>query len=856
MVKLLPAIVLLALAVVSARCSFGQSINSGTITGQVTDPSGAFIAGAKVRLNNPVTGFEQTAVTDTNGAFRFNSVPVNNYRLEISSAGFNTVQQNVDVRNSVPVAANVTLNIASASSTVTVQATAAAVETDTAAHQDVDSSAFAKLPDFSPAAGLSDAITYSTGAVAADANGFFHPLGDHAQTTFVIDGQPVSDQQSKLFSTQIPLNALQGMELITGSPDAQYGDKTSLVVNATTRSGLGATQPFGSFDASWGSFATYTASATLGFGTPTFGNFLAVNISRSGRFLDTPEFLPIHDIGNNGSVFDRIDWQLGPQDILHLDLFAARNWFQVPNSYDQLTQDQKQRVMSWSVAPGYQHTFNAHTLLTVNPFVRRDQLNYYPSRDPFDDTPVTASQNRVLMNYGVKADLSFTHGHHDIKVGTQIQQTRLLENFEFAVTDPTYNPVCLDSAGNPLLLPDVTNPSGCAAVNAVPNPNLLPGIVPYDLTRGGSPFNFHATHNINEYAFYIQDTITLGPLTINAGLREDQYDGVVSANGVQPRLGLSYLLHKNTVLRASYARTFETPFNENLLLSSAAGTGGLAENLFGSVSTPIRPGNRNDFDTGFQQGVGKWLIIDADYFWKFTHNAYDFDVLFNTPITFPISWHNSKVDGVSGRLSTINLHGFQAYMTFGHTRARYFPPETGGLIALGGIPDGVFRIDHDQAYQQNVNMRYQRHKNEEWIDFTWRFDSGLVVSGVPDVASALTLTPSQQVDIGFACNGVAATLQAPIRTCNGTGTSTLLTLPQTGTENDDHNPDRVKPHNLFDIGVGTDNLLHKETGPRWTLRFTVENATNKVALYNFLSTFSGTHFIGPRTYQATAGYIF
>ncbi len=202
-------------------------------------------------------------------------------------------------------------------------------------------------------------------------------------------------------------------------------------------------------------------------------------------------------------------------------MFTARNWFQVPNSYDQLTQDQKQRVQSWSIAPGYQHTFNAHTLLTVNPFVRRDELNYYPSRDPFDDTPVTASQNRILMNYGVKADLAFTHGHHDIKVGTQIQQTRLLENFQFAITDPDYNLVCLDSEGNPLLLPGVTNPQECSVTNPsyVPNPNLLPGIVPYDLTRGGVPFNFHATHNINEYAFYIQDTITLGKLTIDAGLR-------------------------------------------------------------------------------------------------------------------------------------------------------------------------------------------------------------------------------------------------------------------------------------------------------------------------------------------------
>ena len=245
MVKLLRVIRLMA--VLSAACAFGQSINSGTVSGQVADPSGALIAGAKVRLTNPVTGFEQMVVTDTSGTFRFNSVPVNNYHLEVSSSGFNTVQQNVDVRNSVPVVANIALNIATEASTVTVQATAAAVETDTAAHQDVDSSAFSKLPVFSPGAGLSDAITYSTGAVAADANGFFHPLGDHAQTTFVIDGQPMSDQQSKLFSTQIPLNALQGMELITGSPDAQYGDKTSLVVNATTRSGLGATKPFGSY---------------------------------------------------------------------------------------------------------------------------------------------------------------------------------------------------------------------------------------------------------------------------------------------------------------------------------------------------------------------------------------------------------------------------------------------------------------------------------------------------------------------------------------------------------------------------------------------------------------------------------
>jgi len=86
--------------------------------------------------------------------------------------------------------------------------------------------------------------------------------------------------------------------------------------------------------------------------------------------------------------------------------------------------------------------------------------------------------------------------------------------------------------------------------------------------------------------------------------------------------------------------------------------------------------------------------------------------------------------------------------------------------------------------------------------------------------------------------------------------STLLTLPQTGQENDDHNPDRVKARNLFDIAVGTDNLLRTETRNKVTLRLSVENLTNKVALYNFLSTFSGTHYVTPRTYQAMIGYAF
>jgi outer membrane receptor for Fe3+-dicitrate len=387
-------------------------------------------------------------------------------------------------------------------------------------------------------------------------------------------------------------------------------------------------------------------------------------------------------------------------------------------------------------------------------------------------------------------------------------------------------------------------------------------LIPFDLSRGGSLFQYHAKHNINQYAAYIQDSITLGNLLLNVGLRGDTYYGLTQDSAAEPRVGFAYNVKKtSTVLRAAYSRTFETPFNENLLLSSASGlTNGVAEAVLGVNSTPaIQPGHRHQYNVGFEQAIAKYVLIDADYFWKNTLNAYDFSVLQNTTITFPISWNRSKVDGVTGRISTTNIHGFTAYWAAGHNRARYFPPQTGGLLNTAAVPPGVFRIDHDQEFQSTLVARYQRPHNAEYISVSWQYESGLVVSGVPDVATAVsTLTPAQQVDIGLACDGVRATLAAPFgpsTPCN-IGTSTLLTLPQTGTENDDHNPDRVKPRNVFNLQVGTDNLLHVEGPRRITASVQVENLTNQVALYNFLSTFSGTHFLQPRSVVARIGFMF
>jgi hypothetical protein len=835
-----------------AKTLSAESVASGTVEGSVVDPTAAVVVGASVEIRNPLTGFVQTAVTDAMGTFRFTNIPFNPYHIQVTQTGFATAAQDVNVRTTVPIPIKIMLTVAGISESVKVEVgTEDILENVPYAHADVDVLTLDKLPIFSPASGLSDAIILSSPGVVADSNGFFHPLGDHAQTSFSVDGQPISDQQSKAFSTQIPVNAIQNMEIVTGTPNAEFGDKTSLVVNATTRSGLGLTRPRGAIVAEYGSFGTPSFEANMGVGGKRAGWFIAANGLRSGRFLDTPEFNPAHSIGNNENTFNRFDFIPNNKDALHVNFFVARNWFQIPNTLDQPDQDQRQKVVTFNLAPGYQHTLNSKTLLTINPFVRQDRVHYYPSPDPANDSPATLSQDRKLVNWGARGDVSYSASRHNVKIGGQIMQTRLTENFGLGITDFTFNAVCNNRAGEPQELPAVRTTAGCAPRGLVPNPDFNPDFLPFDLTRGGSSFPFAGNGNVNEYAAYVQDTVTLGNLSLNPGLRLTHYDGVgiIKDTQVEPRLGLSYLIRPSgTVLRAGYAHTMETPYNENLLVALSPDAAFLVNAFSEEGGAPIKPGSRNQFNLGVQQALSRYVQIEGDYFWKFTDNAYDFGVLFNTPIAFPISWEKSKLDGISLRVSTTNIKGFQWYTTVGHNRARFFP--------VDGNP---FRIDHDQKFQQTTNVRYQWRANGPWAAFTWRYDNGLVAGDVADLDSVLGLSAAEQSAIGLSCGSNAATPdnQLTSRECNeGNLNATRVRIPAPGTADDDHNPPRVAPRHLFDIGFGTDNLFAQKDHSHVTARFTVSNFTNKIALYNFHSTFSGTHFVAPRTYTGAIGFVF
>jgi Carboxypeptidase regulatory-like domain len=816
-----------AIAVIGVTAAGAQGLGgAGTVEGLVKDPTGAPMVAVSVDISNAVTGFKRSTTTDAAGKFAFRNLAPNPYHLVIAAQGFARAERDADVRSGVPVEIEVALDVAGTTESVSVVGHSEdLLERDPTAHTDIDQSLIRKLP-LESSSGLNQVITMASPGVVADSNGFFHPVGDHAQTQFSIDNQPVSDQQSRVYSNQISPDAVQSMEVITGVAPAEYGDKSSLVVHIVTKSGLDQPKPFGDVSFGYGSFQSPTLDANIGGGSHAAGNFLSLSGLRTDRFLDPPEFQALHDRGTSASVFDRLDAKVGQFGTFHLNVQGAQSSFDVPNTLDQndAGQDQHQKIRTFNVAPGYSQVIGGRTLVTANMFVRQDHLNYTPSADPFGDSPASVSQDRKLTNIGVKADVAHTAGRHNVKAGATIGATKLNEQFTIGFTDPSFD----DPA----------------------SPDFDPALLPYDLTRGGQPLAYAQAATIKQQAAYVQDDIKAGNATFKLGVRVDRYDGLTTDTLVQPRLGLSYAVPgSNTVLRASYGRTLETPYNENLLLSSGIGLGG----VFGDGQI-LEPGRRNQGEFGIQQSLGRVAVVDFGYFVKRTHNAYDFGVLFDTPIVFPISWDHSKIDGFTGRLNIVEHKGFSAFVVMAHTNAIFSPPGNGGIL-LEEAP-GDFRIDHDQKFNSTANVQYVFNRAiGAWGALSWRYDSGLVAGAVGSIDDALALTGDQQAAIGFFCGGQVATPAAPITDCASGGGATRLRIPAEGTEDDVTNPPRIAPRHLFDLGLGADNLFHGDK-TRVKLRVSVVNVANKEALYNFLSTFTGTHFVTPRAYQVQFGVSF
>jgi hypothetical protein len=646
----------------------------------------------------------------------------------------------------------------------------------TGTRAEINAASLDKLPFATESRGIEAALLSFPG-FAANANGAIHPRGAHNQMTYVIDGVPIGDQLTGGFASALDASIAKHIQLFTGDIPAEFGAKVSGVAAITTQSGLGQ-KAFGSVQLSGGQFGALGNSIQGGGQWKRLGYFGSLTIRESKRFLDAVSTQNLHNGGNAERVFTRLDYQLGAGEFLRVNLMAGRSSFQLANlrSQHQNGQDQRQLLRDYSASASYQRTLSARTTVEAVASYRANLAHLFASPG---DTPVTASQARRLATTYLAARADHQHGAHGLRAGVEYQRFPIKEDFTFGVTDPEFDPV--------------------------------PALRPFDLTRGGVLFRFHERGRGSLASGYAQDRVRWKRFLFSLGGRYDVYRFLARGTQLQPRMGVSFSVDETgTVFRASYNRIYQTPVNENLLLSNSPNaireTGAGAQIL-------IHPERQNVYEAGVQQALWGKAGLNVMYFHKSIRDLHDNDNFFNTGVIFPTSLARANVNGAEMKLTAPAIAHFAGWVSLTHYHAVVTPPFTGGLFlgsnAIQALSAGPFVIDHDQKLGMQTVVQYGPRRGV-WTSWSIRYDSGLV---------------SNRSD--------------PAEVARDPDYADLL--PYVNLSSD---PPRVRPRVLIDASVGIENRRDRK---RWEIVAQVTNIANVTALYNFQSTFVGTRLVQPRS---------
>ncbi len=791
-VRLLSAVGLgLVLAVPQAQAQV-----TTVIRGVVLDAQDASVPGATVALRQPSSGLERVAVTNAQGRFELPNLPIGTHDLTVTLDGFTPTMQRVVVATGAPADVTLRLAVATLTDSVVVRPTETAVDDITSGTRHaVSITRIERLPVAAASRGL-EAVLVGFPGFAQNANGAIHPRGAHNQMTYVIDGLPISDQLTGAFANALDVGVVQTAELMTGNIPAEFGGKVSGVAVLGSRSGLGTGRAStGSVSLAAGGFGTAQGSLQWGGERGRVGYFGSLTSMTTNRFLDQVSRNNLHNDGEVVRGFARADLRLTERDTLRLHAMGGTSRFELANLRSQQAagQDQQQRLGDLSVWSAYLRPLGTASTIDVTVGARTTSAELRPSAG---DTPVTAEQDRRLSTFTAQARYTRQAGRLGLRAGTDAQVFPVRERFAMALTSPGLN------------------------VPGAPGYNAA--LTAHDLTRGGTPFRFDEARRGTHVSAFAQSTLQLGDVTVNAGVRHDEYHFLVEGRQLQPRVGVSYrVAGRDFVLRASYNRNYQTPPNENLLLSNSDAAGALAPEsvraALGQATRAIRPERQDVFEGGTQFSVGRRVTVDGAVYRKVSLDQQDNNNFFDTGIIFPTTLAKLRVTGVEGRATLLPVGGLSGSLSVTSSRAIATPPFTGGLFlgqeAVDLLSAGPFPIDHDQRLSVHATAGYDP-AGPWWISATTRYDSGLVAN------------PSDPGEV--AADPDFADLLPYVNLTEGTP--------------------RVRPRTIVDVAAGFD--LTRAKGQRtWGLQVQATNLTNRTALYNFQSVFVGTRLVQPRTFS-------
>jgi outer membrane receptor protein involved in Fe transport len=750
----------------------------GSAFGSVADVDGARIPNAMITLDGLLSARHVETATDERGEFRFDNIPYGTYVLHVRASGFQSMLAQLVIASNVPVRMPVQLKVAATDSTVTVQATDILNHETPRTETIIDETVIKLEPTVVRRDGLQSLISTTPGW-SSENDGLMHIRGVDDGVLYVVGGVPTPDRVDGLFAGSFNTDAISSLDIISGNIPAEFGDRSGAIILIQPKSGLDS-RIKGTLSLGAGSFDSHDVSSTLGVGTKRWGVFFASSGHQSERFLDPVDPRNFNNDGGDVSLELHADWHITQSDLVRLAGTLQGGKFRVPNNELQQVagQRQYQGVRHNHESIFWQHIWSPETVSHVAYFRNFFRSSLLPSAF---DTPLTAGQNRHQTRQGVLASVTHSRHGHNIKGGVELSRVSVAELFSFAVTDP-----------------DAAERAGISDEAQV-----------FTLD---SPFEFADRVTRWTEAVYLQDDFSpFRNFTVNAGVRYDHSNLLVSDSQVSPRIGAVYYFPKtHTALRGSFNRLYMPPQVENLLIASSPQARALSPFEAFSGGADIKPETLSAWEVGLSQELPKKLRLNAAYWWRHFRNIDDPNVFLGTTIVFPNSVARAEAQGLDVGMDVTLQHGVSAYMSYTNNIIKEIGPINGGLflddhfLTIG--PGTRFAPDHDQRNIASFGLTYAAKKHGLWASFTGRYESGVPIE-LPDLDQ-----------------------------------NQLMSLPGANLVNFDTG--RVKPWYVLGWSGGAD-LVHKE---QFVLgvKLDIQNVEDRPFVFNWGNPFSGTHFGYPR----------
>lgn len=531
-----------------------------------------------------------------------------------------------------------------------------------------------------------------------------HIRQDHDNMQFRIDGVPIPDSVSSVFTDVISPRTWERADIILGGPEAQFGNKTAAVIDVTTKSG---TQPgFGSAQFFGGSNETLNPAVEYG-GTvgSTFRYYLQNSFTSTNRGINPPTLgkTIFHDQSNRNQTFLRGDWQADNQNSMTWLFLNSIAKYQIPTQPDLMPNstivgliqgndpgfepvksqdvDEHQKETNQYSHVVWRHDWSTNQYFSLAGYFRHsratfetDPLNVLAfTQDP--DEPFSAgSQDRFAYSGGIRFDYTQRlNPDHLIKAGIQIDRTQAVNKTRFSA----------------FLRDGVGEPTG--------------GVV----SRNGDNRTIGWREEV-----WIQDQWTpWEQWTFNIGVRFDQIQALTNDRQVSPRLGATYALTPNHVFRAFYGRLFTPPNLEAVRFAqlNTIGTTAEPENL---TNRTVKPERAHYFEVGSSHALSEWVTLELTGFYKLSKNLSDAGQFGTTPLlnffAFKRGWQRGVDFAVKAKFMD-NLYG-RANVAWGQCRGKKL--QSGHfLLEQDEIDDinsrsGVF-CDHMQLVTSAAVLTYR-----------------------------------------------------------------------------------------------------------------------------------------------------